>query len=126
MVLIEGYCCLYGSINKKNGLIVWPGAYAKNEESRRPLMWNHESRLESFLGRVILENQDVGVYCVGILEDESLLSKHKDLYLSARSAKPTIEGIRIVAGDITEVSLVTESDYYDAASEPTRVKILQN
>ena len=125
MVLIEGYCCLYGSINKKTGMIVWPDAYKDNDESRRPLMWNHEPRLEALLGRMILENRDAGVYCAGVLEDESLLTRYPDLYFSARCKSPVVEGNKIVAGDITEVSLVLESDYYDTAKHLTKVKILE-
>ena len=79
MVLIEGFCCLYGSINKKTGMIVWPDAYKDNDEFRRPLMWNHEPRLENLIGKVILENRGAGVYCVGILEDETLLEKYPKL-----------------------------------------------
>lgn len=126
MELIEGYCCLYGSINRKTGMIVWPNAYKDNDESRRPLMWNHEPRLENLIGKVILENRDVGVYCAGILEDEGLLSKYPELYLSARCAKPVVDGMKIVAGDITEVSLVTDCDYYDSAKDLVTVKKLQS
>ena len=126
MVLIEGFCCLYGSINRKTGMIVWPGAYEANDESRRPLMWNHEARLENLIGKVILENRDPGLYCVGILEDETLLEKYPELYLSARCAHPIVEENKIMAGDVTEVSLVRDCDYYDSVKDITRVKILKD
>lgn len=125
MVLIEGYCCLYGSINRKTGMIVWPDAYKDNDGLRRPLMWDHKPRLEALLGKVILENRDAGMYCAGVLEDEEILTRYPDLYLSARCKSPVVEGNKIVAGDITEVSLILNSDYYDSVKDLTKVKILE-
>ncbi len=97
-----------------DGRVIRPGAFADQDGTKVPLVWNHEhNNNQNVLGHAILENRDEGVYAYcKFNETESgqnakLLVKHGDVTaLSIYANKLKQKGSNVVHGAIREVSLV--------------------
>lgn len=97
-----------------DGRVILPGAFADQDGTKVPLVWNHEHNSnQNVLGHAILENRDEGVYAYcKFNETESgqnakLLVKHGDVTaLSIYANKLKQKGSHVVHGAIRELSLV--------------------
>jgi len=97
-----------------DGRTILPGAFAHQDKSQVPLVWQHgHSEPSNVLGHAVLESRDEGVYAFGYFNDSEqaknakILVHHKDITFLSIFANQLIEKAKQVShGVIREVSLV--------------------
>src|SRR5690606_35885529 len=97
-----------------DGRTIMAGAFKHNDQTRVPLVWQHQHNDPSnILGHALLENREDGVYAYGFFNDTpsaenaKQLVKHGDVSaLSIYANNLTQQGKNVLHGDIKEVSLV--------------------
>lgn len=101
-------------IRCSDGRIIRHNAFANNDGTIVPLVWNHEHHeAENVLGKVLLKNKESGVYGYGTFNNTESgqvakeLVKHKDITaLSIYANQLKQDNNNVIHGDIKEVSLV--------------------
>lgn len=101
-------------IRCSDGRIIRHNAFANNDGTMVPLVWNHEHHeAENVLGKVLLKNKESGVYGYGTFNNTESgqvakeLVKHKDITaLSIYANQLKQDNNNVIHGDIKEVSLV--------------------
>ena len=97
-----------------DGRIIMPDAFAGNNKTKVPLVWNHDhNNPDNVLGHAFLENHKTGVYAYGKFNDTESGQQAKALVdsrdvdsLSIYANKLEQSGNKVLHGDIKEVSLV--------------------
>lgn len=109
----SGWATRY-NIECSDGLTLRDGAFAHNDGSRVPLVWQHDhNNPENVLGYAELENRPEGVYAKGYFNDNEMgqtakkMVQHGDITsLSIYANKLTKQGQDVLHGQIRELSLV--------------------
>ena len=109
----SGWATRY-NVECSDGLTLRDGAFAHNDGSRVPLVWQHDhNNPENILGYAELENRPEGVYARGYFNDNEMgqtakkMVQHGDITsLSIYANKLTKQGQDVLHGQIRELSLV--------------------
>lgn len=102
------------NIQCSDGVVIQQNAFAKNNGTKVPLVWNHKyDSASNVIGHILLHNNSEGVYGYGYLNDTEHgrdakeLIKHGDIWAMSIGAHRIQKSGNIVThGEIYEVSLV--------------------